>query len=329
MPSPRRGGGEPALAAPTAPDTGSARGAAPEAGDTFAGRAPDLARLTEAWQRARAGRRQVVLVGGEAGIGKTRLATEAALAAGREGAVVLHGRCDEDTAVPYQPVAEALERYVAGATDPDDLRRHVGRDGGELARLVVGLAQRLPDLAPPAPTEAETDRNRLFRAVASFLAAVAASAPVVLVLDDLQWATAPTVLLLHHLVRALEGAAVLVIGTYRDDEAGANPALADELARLRREPGVERVALAGLDEAAVAALVREATGPDLSPAEEAALARRLHRETDGNPFYVGELLRHLAETGGMGEEDLGVPESVREVVGRRLVRLSDSGVHDA
>lgn len=320
---------------PAAPDNGGVLGEpAPGAGGgAFVGRAPELARIAAAWRRARAGRgRQVVLVGGEAGVGKTRLVAEAARAAAHDGAVVLHGRCDEGAAVPYQPFAEALERHAAACAG-GELRRHVGGGGGELARLVVGLAQRLPDLAPPAPAaEAGAERSRLFRAVASYVSSVAAESPVVVVLDDLHWAGAPTLLLLRHLLRALEAAPVLVLGTHRDDEAAAGggggagedpaAALADALAALRREPGVERLALSGLGEADVAALVREADGAGRPDEEAAVLARRLHAETGGNPFYVGELLRHRAEAGG-GGGDLGVPEGVREVIGQRLARLSD------
>jgi DNA-binding SARP family transcriptional activator len=313
-----RDDGPRAPAAPAVADAAASRLAGETASPgAFVGRAAELARLARAWEAARAGRRRVVLVGGEAGIGKTRLAAEAVRAAAASGAFVLHGRCDDELPIPYGPFAEALDRHAATA-DPDALRRQLGWGGPELSRLVVGLGQRLPELAAAA---AGADRPRLFEAMTAFLRSLAGAGPVVLVLDDLHWAGEATLLLLRHLVRALADAPVLVVGTFRSDEPRDRPALTEELARLRREPGVERIELSGLDDAAIALMVRRAVAPPTAEVE-ATLAARLGAETGGNPFYVGELLRHLAETGEPDGRPPGVPDSVREVVAARFARLS-------
>ncbi len=301
-------------------------------GDTiaFVGRADERARLTDAWKDASNGTRRVALVSGEPGVGKTRLAAEIARLAHDDGATVLYGRCDEDLGVPYQPFVEALRPYVA--TCPvDDLAEQVAPYGGDLSRLVPQLAERLPDLPEPLHADAETERYRLFDAVTSFLVKTSGDAPVVLVLDDLHWAAKPTLLLLRHAMRAEWTGRLLIIGTYRDTELGRTHPLADVLADLRREGGAERIALHGLDAEEVAQFVSAAAGHDLDD-EGAVLARRIHAETEGNPFFMGQVLRHLVESGAIVERDgrwlpgadtdaLGIPEGVREVVGRRLAHL--------
>jgi tetratricopeptide (TPR) repeat protein len=182
-------------------------------------------------------------------------------------------------------------------------------------------------------SDPETERYRLFDAVAAWLAASSQDAPVLLVLDDLQWAAKPTLLLLRHVVRAPEPLHLLVVGTYRDTELSRTHPLTELLADLRRDAGAERIPLSGLDAAGVAAYLEQAAGHDLSD-EDWALARAIHTETEGNPFFIGEVVRHLAESGAIVRregrwvteaaiEELGIPEGVREVVGRRLSRLSD------
>jgi tetratricopeptide (TPR) repeat protein len=156
---------------------------------------------------------------------------------------------------------------------------------------------------------------------------------VLLVLDDLHWAGKPTLLLLWHLLRADDGAALMIAGTYRDTEPSYNQALAQLLADLRRQQGVEYLTLAGLDQAGVDAFLEAAAGHSLDE-NGLALARILRVETDGNPFFVGEVLRHLVETGALAKRDgvwrveghvdqIGIPEGVRDVVNGRLSRLSE------
>jgi class 3 adenylate cyclase len=298
-------------------------------GRIFVGRDGELGRLGQLWKEAVAGELRVALLAGEPGVGKTRLAAELARTVQDEGATVLAGRCDEDLGVPYQPFVEGLRHFVDHCSMLAD---RLGRYGGELVRLVPELAERVPELPAPLRTDPDTERYRLFDAVAAWLAAASTDEPVLLVLDDLQWAAKPTLLLLRHVVRA-GGGRVLVLGTYRDSELTHDHPLVEVVADLRRQGGVERLSLSGLDDVGVAAIVEQAAGRTLDEAGH-ALARAVYQETEGNPFFVREVLRHLVETGVVerGEqgwstrlpvEELGIPEGVREVVGRRLARLSD------
>jgi class 3 adenylate cyclase len=294
-------------------------------GRIFVGREAELERLTQLWKEATAGERRVALLAGEPGVGKTRLAAELATRAHEEGALVLAGRCDEDLGVPYQPFVEALRHYVDHAAEV-----HLGRYGGELVRLVPELAERVPGLVPPLQSDSETERYRLFDAVAAWLGAASAQEPVVLLLDDLQWAAKPTLLLLRHVVRA-PAARVLVLGIYRDSELTHDHPLVELVPELRRQGGVERLSLSGLDDLGVAAIVEQSAGRTLDE-DGLTLARAIYEETEGNPFFVREVLRHLVETGAVERreggwatrlpvEELGIPEGVRDVVGRRLARL--------
>jgi DNA-binding SARP family transcriptional activator len=257
----------------------------------FVGRAAELDALRRAWELAQGA---VVVVTGEAGMGKTRLAARFAAEAHAGGAAVLHGRIDEETVVPYQPFVEAIRHYASHA----DL---AGADVEALAPLV-------PELGAVATEsgERENRRYRLFEAVAALLGRVAAERPLLLVVEDLQWAGMPTLLLLRHVVRVLDGAPVMVLVTMRDEEANLVADPGRLLADLSREHVVERVALGGLEEADAAALVGDAE-----------LARRLHGRTAGNPFFIEEMLRSLAEA----PEAEGVPEGVKDLVSRRLARL--------
>ena len=297
-------------------------------GRIFVGRDGELERLGQLWKEAAGGELRVALLGGEPGVGKTRLAAELARRVHDEGATVLAGRCDEDLGVPYQPFVEALRHFVDHAPE---LTGRLGRYGGELVRVVPELAERAPGLPTPLRSDPETERYRLFDAVAAWLVAASAEEPLLLVLDDLQWAAKPTLILLRHVLRA-GGGRVLVLGTYRDTELAHDHPFVEVVADLRRQGGVERLSLSGLDDVGVAAIVEQASGRALDEAN-LALARAVYEETEGNPFFVREVLRHLAESGAVerGEggwttrlpvDQMGIPEGVREVVGRRLSRLS-------
>ncbi len=300
------------------------------AGRIFVGRDEELERLGRLWKEATSGERRVAALAGEPGIGKTRLAV--ALAAGVRdlGGVVLAGRCDEDLGVPYQPFVEALRHYVTRAPE-----RRLGRYPGELARLLPDLAQFVDGLPEPLRSDPETERYRLFDAVAAWLSDLSAEAPVLLVLDDLHWAAKPTLQLLRHVLRFSEPLRLLVVATYRDSDIGRGHPLGDLLAELRRDGQVERLALSGLDAAGVAAFIETAAGHRLDDEEAQELFRLVWRETEGNPFFVAEVIRHLSESGAIGQrdgrwvinaavDDLGIPEGVRDVVGRRLSRLAEA-----
>jgi class 3 adenylate cyclase len=305
--------------------------------DGYVGREPERERVRARWEAARAGARQALLVSGEPGIGKTRFATHAALECRADGAVVLFGHCAEEVGAPYGPWLEALGHLVDHAPD-EALERHVERHGGELARLAPGLPRRVPSVPPPARTDPETERYLLFSAVVSLLEEAGAECPVVLVLDDLHWADAPTLALLKHVLCEAQAARVLVLAGYRDSDLSRRHPLTEVLADLRRVDGIERLPLRGLDAGAVAALMQLVAGHELD-ATGLALAREITAETGGNPFFVGELLRHLSESGALVRaadgrwelvpclDELGLPQSVREVVHRRVERLGEDCRH--
>jgi DNA-binding SARP family transcriptional activator len=312
---------------------GAARGPLPpalgrEEPFPLVGREVELWRLDQLWHATSSGQRQLVLVAGEPGIGKSRLAAEFARTAHAGGAPVLFGRCDEGMGVPYQPFVEALGRHVRQAPQPI-----LGCLAGELMRLVPEVGERVDGLAPPLRSDPETERYRLFDAVAAWLRAVSETAPVLFVIEDLHWATKPTLLLLAHLLRSDDNPRLLLLATFRDTPLDITPDLADLVAELLRLPGVERLRLAGLNEPGVGALMEAQACHDLDD-EGWALARMVHGETAGNPFYVREMLSLLAEKGdivrregrwvsGLPVAKLDVPDSVRDVVERRLTRLPD------
>jgi DNA-binding SARP family transcriptional activator len=307
---------------------------APIEGVPFVGREVELEAIGEAWRKARGGARRVTLIAGEPGIGKTSLVGELARRADGDGAIVLYGRCDEDVGFAFQPFVEALRAYVS-VCPPALLREQAGRGAPELARLLPELTELIGDIPPPTRPDAALDQYLMFEAVVGFLAAVAERTPVLLVLDDLHWAARPTLHLLRHLVRSSPDIAVCVVGTFRDTEIpsagltrGTPHPLTEMLADLRREPGIERCVLGGLSPENIEDLLEPEMDGTLD-ARRRTLARAVHEETEGNPFFVGEILRHVAEAGSetasgrIDLEQLGIPDGVREVVSRRLMRLSE------
>jgi class 3 adenylate cyclase len=297
----------------------------------YVGRVAERERLDELWEQAREGSLRLAMIGGEAGVGKTRLSTHLALQAHGEGATVLYGRCDEDLGVPYQPWVQALGHLVKEAPRPV-LDAHVERFGGDLGRLVPALRDRLPDLPSPRESDPETERYLLYAAVAGLLEGAGEAQPLLLILDDLHWADSPTLSLLRQVVTAGSSLAVMVLGTYRDSDLSREHPLTALLADLHRENGVERLKLSGLQPEDVLALMEAAAGHELDE-QGRALAGEITRETAGNPFFAGEVLRHLTESGVIVQRDggpwrltgslaeLGLPQSVREVIGRRVERL--------
>jgi class 3 adenylate cyclase len=300
----------------------------------FAAREAERVRLTEAWKRAQVDRATTVLLAGEPGIGKTRLASEVARQAHEEGALVVLGRCDEHIAAPHAPWTELLRSIVTNASE-EIVVEHVAHHGGELVRLVPDLVRRMPDLPPPTATDPDTERLLLFDAVVDILQRAAEPQPVVVLLDDAHWADAGSVHLLRHVVSHLDpDAHILVLVTYRDTDIDRGHPLSGALSDLYRAAGAERIALHGFDEAGMRAFLEAAGGNPLDGGG-IELAQRLSAETDGNPFFVTEVLRHLVETGALVQVDgvwvgtvaageAGLPEGVRDVVGQRLSRLSSA-----
>ena len=275
----------------------------------FTGRRAELARLNDLLAQARSGPRLAYLCG-DPGIGKTRLAAEFARAAYRAGAIVLAGRCDREQIVPYQPFAEAL-KHLAVSLPAGALRAITGGWAPDLARLVPQLGDRLPGLGPPSAAGPETARYRLFEGVMAALAALSRAAPVVLLIDDLQWADSSTLALLRHLMRHTDQAPVLVVAACRDGEVSAGHSLTVVLADLHQQDLVTVVPVPGLDQSEVAAMLEG----------RAMLAAEVHQCTAGNPFFVHQLIRHLIETGSEALAGAGVPAGVHWVIRRRLALL--------
>jgi DNA-binding SARP family transcriptional activator/tetratricopeptide (TPR) repeat protein len=308
-----------------------ARGSTP-----LVGRKQELDQLGRLWTRAREadgelsgeGSRVVVLAG-DPGIGKTRLAAEIARTAYEDGAFVLAGRSSRETLVPYQPFLESLRHYVLNAPF-SELRASAREYGSELARLIPELRRRAPDIPPPPSGEPETERYRLFEAVVGLLAEISANAPVLLVLDDLHWADRPTILLLRHLARAADPARLLILVAYRATETETtSDGFLDALSELRRDHLLTQLDVAGLTERETAELVRIRT--DATPSR--AFMRALHEETEGNPFFVEEIVRHLTEAGVQLEragasalQRFGLPDGVKDVIARRLARLDTQAI---
>jgi DNA-binding SARP family transcriptional activator len=296
------------------------------------GRDTELAVIGDCVKRAVVdGGCEVVVVSGEAGVGKTTLIAEAARVAFDGGACVLFGHCEEDLVNPYQLFAEALG-HVVDETCGDLLTSLADGDAAVLAGLLPGLARRLPATCVPTMTDADTGRYQLFAAVVEVLAWLSAQQPVVLVLEDLQWADRASLQLLRHVVGSDRVTGLAVIGSCRDQELSRAHPMADTLADLYRLGDVTRVELAGLDDAGVAAFIEATVGQTLDEAA-AVFAGELHHETGGNPFFVGEVLRHLAETGGLPRDgdgrwsaavtldQMSPPASVHAVIGGRVGRL--------
>ncbi len=300
---------------------------------SYVGREVERALLEQARAEAGTGAQRVVLLAGEPGIGKTRLASYAALAAHGEGFAVCWGRCSEELAVPYEPWIEVCSQLVEAAPE-ELLARYVERNGGELSRLARNLARRILDLPEPQSSDLETERFLLFSAVAGLVAAVGEGTSVCLVLDDLHLADAQSVALLKHLVQTIDGSSLLLIAAYRDSELGKDHPVTRVLADLRKVEGVQRIALHGLGPDEVAQVLSVIAGHELDQ-DGLALAGRIASETDGNPFFVAEVLRSLSESGLLHFDEgvrrwridrsvpLGLPESVREVIERRVERLGD------
>ena len=251
----------------------------------FVGRQAELDRLRASWGGVQMHRdRRIVLLAGEPGVGKTRLAREFALGALNEGGTILFGRCSEEPLAPYEPFAEALEQ--------------------------AGLV----DVLRPGDTDDAGARHRLFDAVDHALTGLATRSPLLIVVDDLQWADRGTLLLTGFLLRSARPGPLLVLGSYRDTELGRATPLTGALGELQRNGALDRIGLRGLGTDEVAALARSILGSD-------EVAARVLTRTNGNAFFVEEVLRGLADA-----RESDVPESVRHSVGVRLARMSgDAG----
>jgi tetratricopeptide (TPR) repeat protein len=280
------------------------------------GRERELRALRAALADALRDRGALVLLSGEPGIGKSRLADEIAVEASEAGATVAWGRCWEAGGAPaYWPWVQPL-RSLLRCLPHETLGSHLGRGGAYLAEILPELRQLVSDLPPAPPVDLESARFRLFEEVARFLLGAARAAPLVVVLDDLHVADAPSLLLLQFLAGQLHDAPILLICAYRDTALTESHPLAATVAELLRHPVTRSLLLPGLSEHEVASFIESHTGV----APVAGVAAKVHGETEGNPLFVGEVVRLPAE------EDVAVPRSVRQVIARRLGGLSAEAV---
>jgi hypothetical protein len=282
----------------------------------FVGRRTEMDELRRAWERVVRGDIEVVLIGGEAGAGKTRLAAEAAREFHADGAIVLSGLNDSELSLPYQPwimVIDQLLRHL-----PRAAVRDLSDELSALRVLDPRIERHLTGLGRSEPVDPEVQRHLLLQALAAILTGAADIAPTVLVLDDLHWAGQQTLDVLRYLARTAPVARLLVLGTFRDTGDAAAQPLAATLADLRRLERATRLKLTGLDLEAVLELVAASRTGVLSDID--AVGAVVAERTGGNPFLVWELCLHLDES-----SDVPVPDSVIEVVGARVQRLSSDG----
>jgi len=285
------------------------------------GRRDEFAVLAAGFEDAVAGRGRLFLLVGEPGIGKSRLADELVARARTRGAHVLVGRCWEaGGAPPYWPWVQSMRSYLRAA-EADELRTEIGAGAADLAQLLPELRQLYPDLGEPVAPESESARFRLFEAAAGFLTAASRARPIVLFLDDLHAADEPSLLLLQFLTRELGDSRLLVVGACRDADPTPSRALRATLAEVAREPVTRILALRGLEKEEVAQFVELVSGDAASD----ELIATIHADTEGNPLFVGEIARLLAAEGaldGDSERRPAIPESLRDVITRRLTHLS-------
>ncbi|MGQ0803461.1 MAG: BTAD domain-containing putative transcriptional regulator, partial [Actinomycetota bacterium] len=288
----------------------------------FVGREPELARLQRAWRDCALDGTRLVLVTGEPGIGKSRLVGHVAGLAYQEGATVLWGRATEEAVISYQAFADALEPLAAAMFGQP--AQDLGAAASRLGRLLPTVAARLP--SPAFVAKPDVERYLLFEGVRWLLGAAAATGPVVLVLEDLHWADRSGLALLSHLLRRPVDVPLLVLVTYREMELDDDHPLGHLVAELAGEPWSDQVELVGLHPDVVAELIGAWGGR--TPTE--SFCRAIAAPSDGNPFYVVEILRHLDESGRTWEtvpsgpgEALTLPPTVRTVIERRLGRLSN------
>jgi class 3 adenylate cyclase len=254
----------------------------------FVGRDAERAFMRGALDSALGGQGQLVLVAGEAGIGKTRVAEELAAEVRAREVRVVWGRCHEGEGAPaYWPWRQALRALAAGrpAAAPGE-----GEAADGLGRLLPELAEAAGGPLPAAPVDPEVARFRLFDAMAASLREAAADTGLVVVLDDLHWADRASLLLLEFVARELADSRLLLVGTYRDVEVDRHHRLSGTLAELFRQPVTTRVALGGLHQGQVGRFIANVAGID--PAAD--LVTALHGQTEGNPYFVSELVRLLA-----------------------------------
>ena len=300
------------------------------AGGVFVGRQGEMDQLRSIFEEVLSGKGRMVMLAGEPGIGKTRTAEEIATYASMRGAEVLRGRSYESGgAPPYWPWVQAIRNHVA-VTDPDALRNQMGSTASVIAEIVAEVKEKLPDVPEPVRIDDPgSARFRLFDSIATFLKRASSDAPIMLILEDLHWSDKPSLMLLEFIARELTNSKIMIVGNYRDMELNRRHPLSITLGDLTRERLFERILLRGLQKRDVDRFIEIAAGITPPP----ALVEAVYTQTEGNPLFVTETVRLLIQegdittgrttSGGTTSWEIRIPEGVREVIGRRLDRLSE------
>jgi DNA-binding CsgD family transcriptional regulator len=288
------------------------------------GRARELDVFRAAFDRMLAGRRQLVLISGEPGIGKTRCAEALADVAEDQGALVLWGRCHEEAgAPPYWPWVQILRAYV-DASSLDEVRLNMGTAAKDIAALVPELLDASYSAQPTTSAIADSSpaRFRTFDAIRQFFHQATQQVPITLVMDDLHWADVPSLSLLEFLSQELPRSRLLIVGTYRDTDTSRKTPLQSTLGALSRDSDGQRVHLAGLSRIAIGEVAEQLCDNRLP---ESAI-EMIYQQTDGNPLFAIELIKVLIDEGAgsaIASMSAKIPAGVHETIGRRLIRLSD------
>ena len=295
------------------------------------GRAEELTEARELWRRAREGRGHCLLLSGEPGAGKTRLAREVIVQAALDGAVVLSGGCYEyEATTPYLPFVEAFRRWVREQADDAKLREVLGDAASQVSKLAPEIETRIGPFPARPSLPAHEERLLFFDAVVQLFVELARRRGLLFYADDLHWADSSTVWLIGHLLRNLREARVLIVGCYREIELDRAHPLAKALVDWNRERLMTRIVLRrfGAEETReqLSALLNETVSTDF--------ANAVYGETEGNPFFVEEVLKSLIEEGSVRRKsgewsreeiaDLVIPQSVKEAIGSRLDRVSSA-----
>jgi len=298
-------------------------------GDGFVDREQERLDVRMVLDRAATGTGGMVFLTGAPGIGMSRLAAEVAAEAAAKGWLVFSGRCIEQDGLPFAPFREVLASVVAKTT-ARVLQEPAAQDGPLLANLVPNLRQKVRGMPSAPDLPGNKLREHLFKAIFEFLAGVQGPKPMLIVIDDLQFADDATVLLLRDLAERVSGGRIVVLGTYWDTELDSARPFTSVLSRLIRRRRAQRITLGPLNDAAVAKIVAGTAETPLTPVQ----LMGIQAATEGNPLFVEQSVLYMAESesmlGGTGraqasftEEDLELAQSVRGLIGRRIERLSE------
>ncbi|MFQ5418624.1 MAG: AAA family ATPase, partial [Myxococcota bacterium] len=295
----------------------------------FVGRESEIASLYAAFEHALAGTPQLVLVAGEAGIGKTRLLEELAPAVRDDGATVLHGRCIEGGGAPaFWPWVQIIRSYTDTPGLPS-IPEALGSLAPSLLRMVPEIADRFPNVPAESTEDSDQARFRLYDAVSLLLNRAAVERPLVLLIDDLHRADTASLLLLRFAAREMRDAPILIVGAYREIELQSDNVRSEILSDLTREESTRCIQLHGLTADAVSRLIANSS-PSGSPSQSLSIA--MHEQTAGNPFFVTQIIHLLAADGRLDDMDekiewrFRLPSGIREAVTRQLDGLPEETI---